>query len=80
MVRITKQERKYNIKTTEEKPKAEPKADKAVKVKPVGKFRVLIDNANFMIKKYDSYEEAEQAGREFTNRSNSSYMVVEGCN
>lgn len=78
MARITKQERKYNIKTTEEKPVSKPKTEK--KVESTSKFRVLIDNANFMLKKYDSYEEADLAGREFCHRSSAVYMVVEGCN
>ena len=69
-MRVTKQQRKYNIKPTEEKPKT--------KEVPKTKFRVLIDGSNFLPEKHASYEAAEKAGQAFCKRGGS-YVVVEGC-
>lgn len=63
--RTSKQERKY--------PK-EPEVKHEVKKR----FKVLINGANFLKQTYETWEDADLAGRKFVERSNSTYVIVGG--
>lgn len=64
MVRISKQDRKY-------KKEKEPRINTQVK------FKILINGANFLKERFDTYEAAELHAQKFCKGSNSTYIIME---